>query len=66
MLIKAFGWKKFFTKETKVILDVVNKFYDVKYHLVDQYVRLKARKSTSAPMRLMNCMICPMMRTILP
>lgn len=36
--IKAFGWNKFFTGETKVILDVVNKFYDAKYHPTDYFV----------------------------
>lgn len=36
-----FGWNKFFIRETKVRLDVIDKFYVVKYHQTEFYATVE-------------------------
>lgn len=42
--IKAFKWSKFFSKEMKVRLDVVEKFYVPRYHLTKFYATVEREK----------------------
>ena len=42
--IKVFIWEQLFRGETKARLDVVNMFYDVKYHLVESFATVEGKK----------------------
>lgn len=42
--IKAFGWRKFFSRTTKIRMDVVHKFYDVKYNSSDLFITIGGEK----------------------
>lgn len=48
-LVIAFEWEKFFEKEIKVCLDVVNMFFLAKFHLVELYVMVEMEKVEEYP-----------------
>lgn len=42
--IKALKWEKFFTRETKVRLNMINMFFVVKYHPEESYAIVEGDK----------------------